>query len=59
MAISDEARPDEGIESPSGSEMDNTGEPDPVGGGCLKLGWGCLPLVAGIVIAVPTLFNFT
>ena len=58
VAINDQVGPDEGIETPSGGEADNTGEPDPAGGGCLKLGWGCLPLVAGVVIAVPSLLHF-
>ena len=48
-------------ESPSlesGPEaMDNgtaAGEPDPARGGCMRFGWGCLPVVAGLVIAVPS-----
>ncbi len=31
------------------------GEPDPAGGGCLKLGWGCLPVMLGAAILLPSL----
>lgn len=29
---------------------DSVGRADPDGGGCLKLGWGCLPLMAALML---------
>jgi hypothetical protein len=32
------------------SEPSDSNEPDPARGGCLKFGWGCLPVVAGLLM---------
>jgi hypothetical protein len=34
------------------TEPSGSNEPDPAQGGCLKLGWGCLPAVA-LFLAAP------
>ena len=52
MAINDQAGPGEGIEMPE-PESDSPGRPDPAGGGCLRLGWGCLPVIVGAMLIVP------
>ena len=39
----------EGSGSASGSEAGATGE-DPSRGGCLRLGWGCLPVTMGLAM---------
>lgn len=33
-------------------QPESVGTPDPAGGGCMKLGWGCLPVVAAM-LALP------
>jgi hypothetical protein len=38
-------------------EREPVGEPDPGGGGCLKLGWGCLPVIA-LLALLPTYIFF-
>jgi hypothetical protein len=53
VAINEDAGPGEGIETPTGGESDHAGTPDPSGGGCLKLGWGCLPVLVGSALLVP------
>ena len=53
MAINDQAEPGEGITEPSGGEGDTAGKPDPAGGGCLSLGWGCLPVLVAGMLLVP------
>lgn len=53
MAINENPGPDEGIEMPSGGEGDHAGTPDPRGGGCLRLGWGCLPVLIGGLLLMP------
>ena len=55
MAISDEPDADGGIERPDAGTEDHAGTPDPGGGGCLKFGWGCLP-VAALMLAAPVQF---
>ena len=42
-----------GTEAPPGAldnESASSGTPDPARGGCLKFGWGCLPLLAGVML---------
>lgn len=34
---------------------DSAGRPDPAGGGCMRLGWGCLPVLVGGMVLVPGL----
>ena len=58
MAINENREASEGIETPSGGEGDHAGTPDPRGGGCLRLGWGCLPVLAGILL-IPGVTLFT
>ena len=53
MAINEDARPGDGIEEPAPGAGEHAGEPDPRGGGCLKLGWGCLPMVVAGVGLLP------
>jgi hypothetical protein len=51
--VTQEVTPD--LEAPPGAQTSSThpGEADPAGGGCLKYGWGCLPVVAALVL-IPT-----
>jgi hypothetical protein len=35
------------------SEPSDSNEPDPARGGCMRFGWGCLPVVAGLLM-LPT-----
>ena len=42
--------------SDDGDGADNVGRADPGDGGCLKFGWGCLPLVAAVLLLPPWLF---
>jgi hypothetical protein len=37
------------------TEPPGSNEPDPAQGGCLKMGWGCLPVVALFLVS-PTVF---
>ncbi len=37
-------------------EPAGAGAADPARGGCMKLGWGCLPLVAGAMLLPAGLF---
>lgn len=30
--------------------------PGPESGGCLNFGWGCLPVLAGVLLILPRLF---
>jgi hypothetical protein len=53
VAINDQAGPGEGIETPEPETSDSAGRPDPAGGGCLRLGWGCLPVIVGAMLIVP------
>ena len=53
MAISDNPGPNEGIEAPGGGEAEHAGIPAPRGGGCLRLGWGCVTLLIGGLLLVP------
>jgi hypothetical protein len=32
------------------NEPSDSATPDPAKGGCLKLGWGCLPVLAGLLL---------
>lgn len=57
MAINEQAGPGEGVETPSGGEGDTAGTPNPAGGGCLRLGWGCLPVVVGTLLLMPGAMN--
>ena len=41
----------EALKEPEGSST-----PDPARGGCLKFGWGCLPVLAGVAIIPVQLF---
>jgi hypothetical protein len=44
------------LDAPAGVQKNEPGgslEPDPAGGGCLKYGWGCLPMFAGLLVLVP------
>jgi hypothetical protein len=34
---------------------ESVGRADPGGGGCLKFGWGCLPLLAAVLLLPPWL----
>lgn len=38
----------------SDTEPSDSNEPDPARGGCMRFGWGCLPVVAGVLM-LPTL----
>jgi hypothetical protein len=38
------------------NEPPGSNEPDPAQGGCLKLGWGCLPVVAFCLVAPASYF---
>jgi hypothetical protein len=52
------ARP-AGLDAPPGAldnEPQGSSTPDPARGGCLKLGWGCLPVVAGLLLVPAGLF---
>lgn len=46
-----EAPPDALHSEPPGSIM-----PDPARGGCLKFGWGCLPVLLGFILVPAGLF---
>ena len=35
------------------SENPSTNAPDPARGGCMRFGWGCLPVLAGIALLLP------
>jgi hypothetical protein len=42
-----------GLDAPPdapGSEPSGSGMPDPARGGCLKFGWGCLPVAVGAML---------
>ncbi len=55
--VTEEVFPDP--EAPPGAQTDaRPGEADPAGGGCLKYGWGCLPVVAGIALIPAGLFFY-
>lgn len=43
-----EAGPDSFNQEPGGSAA-----PDAARGGCMRFGWGCLPILIGVVLAVP------
>jgi hypothetical protein len=46
---------DPDLDAPAGAqrnEADGSNEPDPAGGGCLRFGWGCLPVLA-VIAALP------
>jgi hypothetical protein len=32
------------------SEPSDSNEPDPARGGCLRFGWGCLPVIAAVLM---------
>ena len=38
------------------NEAPDSATPDPARGGCLKLGWGCLPALAGVALLPAGLF---
>jgi hypothetical protein len=38
------------------NEPSDSGPPDPARGGCLKLGWGCLPVVTALMLIPAGLF---
>ncbi|HEX8527522.1 hypothetical protein [Allosphingosinicella sp.] len=38
------------------NEPSGSGMPDPARGGCLKFGWGCLPVLLGFVLIPAGLF---
>jgi hypothetical protein len=46
VAISEEG----GVEEPDAASESDAGIADPERGGCLRLGWGCLPLVGGVAL---------
>lgn len=47
MAISEE----DGRETPGPDTAgSDPGAPDPERGGCMRLGWGCLPLMAAVAL---------
>jgi hypothetical protein len=37
----------------AGARQDGEDAPAAARGGCLKLGWGCLPVVVGLSLALP------
>ena len=37
-------------------EASGSGTPDPAQGGCMKLGWGCLPVLAGAMLIPVQMF---
>jgi len=39
------------------NEPEGSSTPDPARGGCLKFGWGCLPVLAAVAI-IPAQFFF-
>ena len=48
-----------GLEAAPGAlanEGGGSATPDPARGGCLKFGWGCLPLLAGVMLLPAGLF---
>ncbi|TFI57336.1 hypothetical protein E2493_15855 [Sphingomonas parva] len=48
-----------GVEAPPGArdtEPSGSATPDPARGGCLRLGWGCLPLLIGATLIPPAFF---
>ncbi len=48
-----------GLDAPPGAqnaEPPGSAHPDPTRGGCLKFGWGCLPVAVGIVLLPTGLF---
>ena len=57
MAINERPGPGEGIEEPGPDTSSSAGRADPEGGGCLKLGWGCLPVIAAVLL-VPGILLF-
>jgi hypothetical protein len=38
------------------SEPDGSSEADPAGGGCMRFGWGCLPVLGGVMILPALLY---
>jgi len=49
----------EGVNAPPGAqdnEPGGSGTPDPARGGCLKFGWGCLPVLLGVMLIPAGLF---
>ncbi len=53
-----ESRP-AGLEAPPHAldgEPSGSGMPDPARGGCLKFGWGCLPVLLGLMLIPAGLF---
>jgi hypothetical protein len=49
--ITDAVNPDlEAPPSAQTSETSNTSQADPGAGGCMRFGWGCLPVLAGAVL---------
>jgi hypothetical protein len=42
----------DGREEPSAATDSHAGAPDPERGGCMRLGWGCLPLI-GVAALLP------
>ena len=57
MGINEETRSG-GIEEPDGNGDDGHvhATPDPERGGCLNLGWGCLPVVTAGLLILPSVF---
>ncbi|HEX8381550.1 MAG TPA: hypothetical protein VF619_13495 [Allosphingosinicella sp.] len=48
-----------GLEAPPhalDNEAGRSGMPDPARGGCLKFGWGCLPVLLGLMLIPAGLF---
>ncbi len=45
-----------GGEAGAPSEPAGSATPDPAKGGCLRLGWGCLPVLAGAMLLPAGLF---
>ena len=39
-----------------GNEAEGSSTPDSARGGCLKLGWGCLPVLIAVAAVPPALF---
>ena len=46
----------DGTTGSTASGDETVGTPDPQGGGCMKLGWGCLPVIAAVAALPGYLF---
>jgi hypothetical protein len=48
---------DDGLEEAGASTQSDAGAADPERGGCMRLGWGCLPMIA-LVALLPAGLGF-